>query len=542
MADRYNQAMTFRFLNRREKLLRKLNDTKAPMPISTMLNVINTVGRSKVHEADQVAKTAIDSDDINVMNQAIEKLETISQTTPEIHKGYISSVKDSISIAKGNRQKNIDFAKKTDEIMEQFNKQPQFARTEEALDVIRDMRMNVWKAGKHVEEGEKTRRKNVIVDQQNKLGTLEILSRFDADPSTPDVIDIDPKSSYIEQQYAQRAGEILRAYAKTGDWETGLSKADELSRTTIRTDIAVDRESDRIARQADRALSDQAEKYEEELSKSRGDVMDVLMESLTDEVENATRNNPDASPEEIYEIAWGKLSESTAIKSGSVTMEDARIAASGIDPESPLAGQLRKTDFKGDNLIVSQTHLDTKRTIEQEELDNRRQQTVNKMSTIMTQVSQIMESDSFNKSLSKREMSKLSHFTTSLAKDNLENIDIEGAIKDIDRTLMELFKENDSWNFWGFADPGIQSTYGLPDDFDIEKSPFDSKRKKSMDALIHRNNSKKNHFNDDDQRDVFMQLRNLRNLLYNSKDEGLFSIDSAMEASDDFSKEDEPEF
>ena len=513
--------------SRREKLLRKLNELEAPN-VNNMLSMIKTVGSENIRAANLKAQSAIDSKDIGAMENAITDIDSIKSKSPLLYQDYIGSLSDSLRTNIKMVKQNEEFADTTNRMYAKLNELPEFEKTPGMLEVMKAGLDSYKNAPENVNKYQLLRRKDMLADAQDRFSALEILGSYDADLSTPDVIDVDPNASTIDQQMSGRANQILQAYGKSGNWAEAIKRADELSRMGIRTDIAIDRESARLAEAADlrtqKGIEKGLEEAEDRSYRVNTTTLDAMEDAFLDKVTINSKlpKTADYNPEtDAIPRAFEEMKNHPAITQGLVKYEDFLFTVNFMDPyrqvdpdaEAPTSDPITARNI----LYQEQAKIKAK-----EDHANRLEILTTAESSWGSAV-KLLGGDKYKNQDAFKQMQNINQFTFSKTEEGLKTFDAEGAIKAIDRTLVLMIKDADSYRFGGLWKTGITRASDIVDNFDVEASPLEPNRKDQMDRVIGLNYKKKEHFDVEEKR-AFLELKQARERIYEGIRKGLFEI------------------
>ena len=131
------------------------------------------------------------------------------------------------------------------------------------------------------------------------------------------------------------------------------------------------------------------------------------------------------------------------------------------------------------------------------------------------------------------QMQNITQFAFTKSVEGVRTFDAEGAVKALDRTLVQMIEDADNYRFGGLWQVGITRASDIEfdftkDKFNVETSPVDLNRKKQMDNIIGVNYKARMNF-DNEARTAFLQLKQARERIYEGITKGLFEIKMGAE-------------
>lgn len=509
----------FFFLQRRQKALRQLDKIDAPN-MSTMFNIVKARGAEDKREAELLLKTALDSKDPAIMEESLVGLENIKVKTPKLYQDYIGQLSETLKVGMKGAQMNQDVADTTNRIREQFNALPAHQQTPGAPSLTEQAMKNVQSATEHTSRFEYLKAGELYRDVSSKQESMKILGRWDADLSTPE-IDIDPNATYIDQQFARRAREIDEAYMTTGNYSEALKQADALSRTSLRTDIAIDRAQTAAGHAADLRIEKEVKtataKFEKALTKADLTAYEAYQALYLNKVkQNTTEGHADPAGDALK---W--ISEAAPFKGDDPVLnwDSFRVYLEGLNPHIQ--------DIE--DVDVSETPRSAQLEIDRETFNLEQEQESKDRLALLSQVEgawktafEALNVDTHNELGSFKSMGNMQNFAISLAADNISTYDGAGALKNINTTMSKILQENDPeflGGWWGIEKPS-DVVLGL----DPAADPLSQSNRTAMDSVVKYNYSKMKSFPDDNYRSAYINLMTARDALYKLIDDGLLEI------------------
>jgi len=503
------------FMSRRRTLLDKLNKIDAP-PMSTIFNIVKTKGTEDKRQAELLVKTAIDSKDLQVMGDALVELENIRGKAPKLYQDYIGQLSETMKVNMNSARMNQDVADTTDRIRSEFEKLSPHERTAGAPDFVKQTRDSYFNIGEGTSRRTLLKAGDLMQDVSSAEAAMKILARFDADPSTPE-IDIPEGDDvpYIQKQFSSRAKEIDEAYMGTGNYLEALKRADELSRTSLRTDIAIDAVTQSADRRIKQGIIDAEETRIDDLEDANIDSYNAYEQIFLDEIRYNVEVNKMGNDEAIA-TALKKVENSEPFRTGRLNFEEFSVYLHNLDPYTQ---DITGIDTKTPPLSAKIEAANAQAKLFQSQQNEARSGVLSEVESGWKEAFKALDIDPLSSSPAYQTMSRVESFMFSGSEKDRKSADMGAVIKSIDRSISKILEDNDPWgSFWG-----IEKPTDLFIGFDVEDSPLKNSRRKAMDSIIATNYKIRNKL-DPEYRTAFINLKKARDAAYRGIDLGLFNM------------------
>lgn len=234
------------FMRQKRYIMDQLNTINAPN-VNQIVGIIDRVGGKYEEQANIILANAVRSKDPGQMLKAKEDILNLQKLAPAPFKGVIGATADSLDGYYDMAQANELFGESLDRITAKFDALPQYEKTKGGPEIVEGLTNKILSENKHVEKSNINRAIAKRAEMKEMMTSLQLLGEWDADPSTPDVMDMPKEFDDEIQRSLYESAHKTQALYDIGDYGTATSELIKLRGKDLTLDKALWRYENQLA-------------------------------------------------------------------------------------------------------------------------------------------------------------------------------------------------------------------------------------------------------------------------------------------------------